>query len=206
MSRASAKAAAMFCSVPPTHIDIRSEARLCITSRLKSVRRGSGQTRICPCRAAPAGRGRSAARRSPPGCPPARPGRYRPGSVRGRRAAAFPGAGRRRRARGERPRTPRRTVSMPPPPMRRRRSGAGRHTGGRDELPRERVSLVGSRLDAVVFELPRPDPRPHRRGRRPQLERETHAAQHGVADRSGVVHGPESRSRRPLQQPVHIDL
>ena len=77
---------------------------------------------------------------------------------------------------------------------------------GRDA--RSRLEFRGKRLrlDAVAFELTRPDPHPDPGGRRAQLQGEHHAPENGGADARGVVHGPQGGGRRLLQQPMHEDL
>ena len=69
----------------------------------------------------------------------------------------------------------------------------------------QRARLLRPRLDTVAFELPRPDPRPDRAGRRAQLEGEHHAPENGRVHLPGVVHRPQRRRRRPFKQPVHED-
>ena len=101
----------------------------------------------CPSPAALAGRGRRAARRWPLGCPPVRPGRYRPGSARGRRSGGVP---LRWRLAGEHAGEPAHsephrldTATGDPCGC----GSAGRHPRRRSELLRQRVGLAGPGLN-----------------------------------------------------------
>ena len=81
-----------------------------------------------------------------------------------------------------------------------------RHPGRYRELRGQGGGGTGLGHDVVPVKLPLPDPGAHRSRRQAQFQRIHHAPQNDRIHRPDVVHDPDRRHRRLLQQPVQKHL